>query len=270
MYTSLEWDKNSKQYIAKIGKRMYRYDIDGNIKEATETDIKADSLILKADDAFMADKFGEAIRLYNAANKLRPEATSYYNLGASYFNRGNYKKSISCLENCFNYSPSSSIKTQAYDLLDRARQLREEQIVARQQMALAFLGAVVVGAAGALSGAIGNSNHTTYANPTPQNSWSSQSSSYSSSSSSSSYSSSSSNNSSSSSVEVPRYIYDRVRQLKHDIEADEKRLVNLEKEKASGNWTTSSSILYDQTKRLLKERTQEYYQLKAQYNIKDL
>lgn len=198
MYTSLEWDKNSKQYIAKIGKRMYRYDIDGNIKEATETDIKADSLILKADDAFMADKFGEAIRLYNAANKLRPEATSYYNLGASYFNRGNYKKSISCLENCFNYSPSSSIKTQAYDLLDRARQLREEQIVARQQMALAFLGAVVVGAAGALSGAIGNSNHTTYANPTPQNSWSSQSSSYSSSSSSSSYSSSSSESSTSS------------------------------------------------------------------------
>lgn len=270
MYTFIHWNKNDKQYeahTARYGK--YFYDIDGILKGATETDMKADSLILKADKAFMADKFGEAIRLYNAANKLRPEATSYYNLGASYFNRGNYKKSISCLESCFNYSPSANIKTQAYDLLDRARQLREEQIVARQQMALAFLGAVVTVTAGALTGAIGNSNHTTYASPASQKSISSQSSSYNSSSSSSSYSSSS-NNSSTSSVEVPGYIYDRVRQLKHDIEADEKRLVNLEKEKVSGNWSTSSSVLYDQTKRQLKERTQEYYQLKAQYNIKDL
>lgn len=209
----------------------------------------------------------------NLADK---EVASAKQLLESYQNSGDVEfttQTESYLYSCNNLIEEQLKRREEYKTLSNLIQQREQAIAAeqeaRRQQQAAFWGAFLQSFANSLGNAIEQSISTPTTTSTYPSYSAPASSSYSSSSSHSS-SSSSENSTSTSSVEVPGYIYDRVRQLKRDIEADEKRLVNLEKEKVSGNWSTSSSVLYDQTKRQLKERTQEYYQLKAQYNIKDL
>lgn len=109
------------------------------------TETSTNALLSEANDLYLAGKYKKAAKLYSDAIKKSPQADYYYWRGRCQLSRGKYKSAIADLEQAI-YSDdlSETDRNDCSSLLSEAKQRREEQIAARTEALVGFIGMAAV------------------------------------------------------------------------------------------------------------------------------
>lgn len=136
--------KCEKHVIAynDFNERYCIYDLNGNLLFDSKIETIFNNYFESAQQEFDNKNYNKAIQLYNSAIKVKADEYAYYNIGAAYYNLGEYKNAIKSLNSCLQVCKSQSLRNDANDLIIDCRESIQNRRANRANIALGILGGI--------------------------------------------------------------------------------------------------------------------------------
>lgn len=145
-FSKITFDEDESLFIAIQGDRRCYFTKEGMLIKDNSLKVEQDKYISIADSYFEDGDYKLAVKNYGLAIDINPASSLYFNRGVSYYNMDKYKDAISDFRHCLESNPSGNLRSQCYDLIDKAEEFLSQKTKKRKNIVKAIFGLVLTGA----------------------------------------------------------------------------------------------------------------------------
>lgn len=133
-FTRVSIDRNYEPDIAEklvikatVGDMVAFYSLGGKMLKKTESPAKRREYVDKAGEAFSAKRWSDAQKLYKKAHDISADYSSAFNVGASYYNSGDYGKALKWFRKSLEFAHSDESHHTLCGLIDECESIQAQR-----------------------------------------------------------------------------------------------------------------------------------------------